>query len=250
MKDISFQLYSARNTPLADALKIVASSGYTGVEAYRDNVADPALFQSLLIDNGLKCTSIHVGRNELRDNMAQALDTAARLSVQQIVCPYLLPEERPQDEAGWQALAHELAGYAEQINAQGLPFAWHNHDFEFEKTADGVLPMRVLLDSATDMQWEIDLGWIQRASESPDSWLRTYGDRVSSVHLKDVAASGECADEDGWADVGHGVMAWDAIANELKSLDTDLYIVEHDNPSDLKRFAQRSIATFNSWILA
>ena len=73
MKDISFQLYSARHTPLADALKIVASSGYTGVEAYRENVADLDLFQSLLSDNNLQCTSIHTGLDELRANMSSCL---------------------------------------------------------------------------------------------------------------------------------------------------------------------------------
>lgn len=250
MKDISFQLYSGRNTPLAEALKIVASSGYTAVEAYRDNVADLSHFQTLLSDNGLNCSSIHIGRDELKDNMPQVLEMCSELGVKQIVCPYLLAEHRPKDKAGWQVLAEELAGYATAVNAGGFPFAWHNHDFEFDAMSDGTLPMRVLLDTATDMMWEIDLGWIQRASESPDSWLRTYGDRVSSVHLKDLAASGECADEDGWADVGHGVMDWDAIVHELKTLNTGLYVVEHDNPSDLKRFATRSIATVNAWGLA
>jgi len=45
------------------------------------------------------------------------------------------------------------------------------------------------------------------------------------------------------------VINWQSIATELSSLDTDLYIVEHDNPSDLKRFAQRSIDTINGWEL-
>ena len=78
----------------------------------------------------------------------------------------------------------------------------------------------------------------------------TYGDRVDSVHLKDVAASGECIDEDGWADVGHGVLNWNAITAELKVIRPDLYIVEHDSPSDLGRFAQRSIANIKTWDLA
>ena len=260
MKEISFQLYSARNIPLADALKIISSSGYTSVEAYRDNVADIGVFQTLLSDHGLHCSSIHIGRDELRDNMSHVLDLSARLGVEQVVCPYLLLEDRPQDKAGWQQMAEELAAYATQVNAQGLTFAWHNHDFEFVKTSDGALPIRVLLDTATDMQWEIDLGWIQRASENPESWLRTYRDRVSAVHLKDVAAStdreadastnGNTDDEDGWADVGHGVMDWRAIAVELNLIDNPLYVVEHDNPSDVERFAERSIATINEWDLA
>ncbi len=247
MKNLSFQLFSARNTPLAEALEIVASAGYTSVEAYRDNLTDPDEFKKLLAANKLHCASVHVGRDELKNNMPQTLDMAAQFGVRQIVCPYLLPEARPTDSNGWQLLAEEMAGYCQQINAAGLPFAWHNHDFEFVRTADGVLPIRLLLDAAVDLQWEIDLGWIQRAGEDPASWLRTYADRISSVHLKDLAAVGDCLDEDGWADVGHGVLDWSAIQSELKSVNTDLYVVEHDNPSDLQRFAQRTIATISGW---
>lgn len=249
MNDILFQLYSARHTPLADALKIVADSSYTGVEAYGDNLADLHYFQSVLTDHGLKCPSVHVALHELRTRLPQMLDTLGQLGVEQVVCPYLSVQNRPKNKSGWQALAEELAGYASLLNSHGLLFAWHNHDFEFIGTADGVLPMRVLLDTAIAMQWEIDLGWVHRASESPDSWLRTYGDRVSAVHFKDVAPAGECADEDGWADVGHGVLDWPSIVHELKILSPTLNIVEHDNPTDVQRFARRSIKTIQGWDL-
>ncbi len=35
--NLSFQLYSARNTPLPDALDSVVNAGFSSVEAYRDN---------------------------------------------------------------------------------------------------------------------------------------------------------------------------------------------------------------------
>ncbi|OED36467.1 hypothetical protein AB833_28090 [Chromatiales bacterium (ex Bugula neritina AB1)] len=247
MENLSFQLFSARNTPLSEALEIISASGYRYVEAYRDNVTDLNTFEAGLKTNNLQCTSIHIGIDELKNNLSHSLELAERLGIKQIVCPYLMPEQRPADTAGWKALAEELAGYAKLINAAGLPFAWHNHDFEFTATEDGALPIRILLDTATQMQWEIDLGWIQRASESPASWLRTYSDRISAVHLKDLAEEGDCLDEDGWADVGHGVLDWQQILPELKSIDVEHYVVEHDNPSDLTRFAQRSIATVQGW---
>ena len=69
---------------------------------------------------------------------------------------------------------------------------------------------------------------------------RRYADRITSVHVKDIAPKGECADEDGWADVGQGTVNWAAAFKALKSSRTLHYIMEHDNPKDVVRFAQRS----------
>lgn len=247
MNTPAFQLYSARNTPLPTALQVIADAGYTEVEAYKDNVQQPVVFQTELQNSGLSVVSLHVGLDELQNNMLATLELAAMLDINHIVCPYLLVDQRPVHHAGWLKLAGELADINAQISATGRDFAWHNHDFEFVALADGSIPMRLLLDGAPDMHWQMDIGWIQRISESPASWLRTYGDRISAVHLKDVAKTGACDDEDGWADVGYGTVDWQEIIPELNRCDTDLFIIEHDNPSDLARFATRSFKTVDSW---
>ncbi len=245
--NLSFQLYSARNTALPEALATIAEAGYKSVEAYAGNFEQLDTFTQELKVAGLTVSSVHISRDELKNNMINSIELAATLGADHIVCPYLLPEDRPVDKNGWVALAQELAEFNVQISATGRDFAWHNHDFEFHRLPDGSVPMRLLLDNAPDMYWEIDVGWIHRASQDPASWLRTYLDRVSAVHLKDVAKEGDCSDEDGWADVGHGTVDWTEILTELKRCDAELYIVEHDNPSDLKRFAERSFKTASSW---
>lgn len=247
MNNLSFQLYSARNTALPEALALVAAAGYHSVEAYGENINQLPVFQSALKASGLGVSSIHISRENLRDQMPQSLEVAHTVGAKHIVCPYLQPADRPVDKQGWVDLAEELAAFSAEVTSNGCEFAWHNHDFEFAALTDGSLPIRLLLDHVPELMWEVDLGWIQRCGESPASWLRTYGDRVSAVHLKDVALSGENSDEDGWADVGHGVVDWAEVVPELRRCDTDLYIVEHDNPSDLKRFAERSMQTIKGW---
>ena len=247
MNNFAFQLYSARSMPLQEALPVIAGAGYTEVEGYRDNLKDPDALQQLLRDNNLRLVSLHIGLDELRHSMRETLDQVSALDVNHIACPYLSPEQRPTDKTGWSELAHELADFNAQISSVGRDFAWHNHDFEFIRLADGSLPMRTLLDEAPDMHWEIDLGWIARVGQDPASWLRTYLDRISAVHIKDVAPEGECEDEDGWADVGHGTVNWHEVVDDLKRSDCELFIVEHDKPSDVKRFAQRSFKTLSGW---
>ena len=72
--------------------------------------------------------------------------------------------------------------------------------------------------------------------------MQRYADRVAAIHVKDIAPAGECADEDGWADVGQGVIDWKTIMAFIKAeTKAELFVMEHDNPNDIARFARRSI---------
>ena len=241
--DWMFQLYSARNTDIGDALKIISSAGYTQVEAYGESFVDADAFMELLKSNGLSVPSMHINLGPLRDASDAMLARAKQFATSHIVCPYLAPEERPDSTAGWKALAQELSALAKPWIDNGRTFAWHNHDFEFEALADGTVPMQVILDEAPDIQWEIDVAWIARAAADPMPWIKKYGSRISAVHLKDIAPVGECVDEDGWADFGHGTVDWKALMPALLKTGATHYAVEHDNPNDLERFAKRSIAS-------
>jgi sugar phosphate isomerase/epimerase len=65
--------------------------------------------------------------------------------------------------------------------------------------------------------------------------------------VKDLAAEGQLVDEDGWADVGHGIMNWAALLPVMQETSADVWVLEHDNPSDDARFASKSIAAVKSW---
>ena len=77
----------------------------------------------------------------------------------------------------------------------------------------------------------------------PLPFLQKYAGRIPAVHGKDVAAPGTCLDEKGFADLGHGVMDWQALWNASVAAGALLMVVEHDLPSDWTRFARRSIVT-------
>lgn len=250
MTDWSLQLYSARNTPLRQALDIIAAAGYASVEAYASNFENADKFKAGLDATGLSVQSAHVSRQRLGDALDEEFEQGSRFGYRHIVMPYLTPDERPQDVKGWQRLAEELTGYAARCRDAGFVFSYHNHDFEFQPLADGKLPMSVLLDAAPDVQWEIDIAWIVRADVDPLPWVEQYFDRISAVHMKDLAPAGECVDEDGWADVGYGVIDWAILLQRLQQTPARLYAMEHDNPSDLQRFARRSIERANTWQLA
>ena len=80
------------------------------------------------------------------------------------------------------------------------------------------------------------------------TWVEKYGSRITAAHVKDIAPAGQNADEDGWADLGSGVLDWPALTAALQAKGVDLFIMEHDNPSDMTRFASNSILAFKSYM--
>jgi sugar phosphate isomerase/epimerase len=130
----------------------------------------------------------------------------------------------------------------------GLGFGWHNHHFEFWPTETGKLPMNIILDTARDIEWEADVAWIVRGENDPQKWFDAYGQRITAVHVKDIAPAGVAEDEDGWADPGQGTMGWDKLIGTIRTKTRAQYFVaEHDNPSDVNRFATRAMDAWKSW---
>ena len=71
--------------------------------------------------------------------------------------------------------------------------------------------------------------------------IQKYAAKIYAAHVKDIAPAGECEDEDGWADVGHGTMEWQGIMDALQATNCTYFVMEHDKPNDDARFARRSI---------
>ena len=107
--------------------------------------------------------------------------------------------------------------------------------------------MSLILEHAPSVEWEADIAWIVRGGGDPMAWIADHGDRMTTAHVKDIAPDGECVDEDGWADVGHGTMDWAAITAALRGAGVDLFVMEHDKPSDAARFAKRSLDAFKTY---
>lgn len=239
----SFQLYSARNfQPWDRVLALLAEAGYTQVEGFDGVYSDPKATRAQLDKNGLAMPTGHFSLDMLERDFERARDIAAELGVKLIVCPWIPAELRPRDADGWRRFGERLARAGAAAVAAGFDFAWHNHDFEFTQTADGAMPMELVLAAAPDIGWEIDIGWTIRGAGDPLPWIERHGKRIAAVHVKDIARPGQGLDEDGWSDVGHGIVDWPVVFKALHNGSAArYYIMEQDNPNDLSRFARRSI---------
>ena len=84
-------------------------------------------------------------------------------------------------------------------------------------------------------------GWCA-AAPCRRSGFNAIGDRLISAHVKDIAPSGTKLDEDGWADVGAGVLDWHSLWQTCRDCGARWMVVEHDKPSDPVRCARASFA--------
>ncbi|WP_299150824.1 sugar phosphate isomerase/epimerase [uncultured Tateyamaria sp.] len=246
MTAFSYQLYSSRMfPPLGDTLQMLADLGYGEVEGYGALLDDPAMIAALA--DGLKATGLimptcHVALTMCQQDPARVVEIAAQLGIKTAVIPYIHPDDRPTDAAGWRAYGTGLEQVQKRLAEAGITLAYHNHDFEYATLADGTMPIDLILDAAPSVHLEYDLAWAVRAGADPVDTITRYGGRILCAHLKDIAPKGEAEDEDGWADVGHGTMDWPNLFSALKTAGTRHFIMEHDKPNDHHRFAARALA--------
>ena len=238
---ISFQLYSARNFPPLEAhLEALAAIGYDAVEPYAGNFSDDAKgFRARIDALGLAVPTAHMPLASLEADRAKFIDTAKTLGVETAVLPYLAADARPTSVEGWKALGERLGEHAAHLAEAGLKLAWHNHDFEYATLGDGSRPIEHLLAPA-GVRSEIDIGWVVRAGVDPAAEVRRQGAKIAAFHIKDTTKPGTTTHDDGWTDVGAGIIDWHGLWPAIAASGANLLVVEHDNPSDWRAFAANS----------
>jgi sugar phosphate isomerase/epimerase len=81
-----------------------------------------------------------------------------------------------------------------QAAAAGLKFGYHNHQWEFANKVDGRPVYEFFLERLNDdVVLEIDTFWSTVGGMDTPALLRSLGDRVQFLHIKDGLISGDIA---------------------------------------------------------
>ena len=232
---LSIQLYTLRSLGDLDrVLDAVKQAGYRHVETIGSHLEDANIVRAKLDGRGLKASSSHVSLAALRERLDVVAGACHTLGCEQLFMPSVPPERRQMDAPFWRALGRELGEFAERLRDEGITLGYHNHDWELAPREGTTTALDLLFEAAGEspLTWQVDLGWLVRGAANPKAWVERYRDRVVSAHVKDIAPPGQNADQDGWADVGAGVLDWRDLWRVTRAAGAKWMVVEHDKPAN------------------
>ncbi len=227
IEKIGVQLYTVRDQMKDDfegTLARVAGIGYREVEfaGYYDRT--PKQVRMVLDKNKLVAPSAHIIAKVVRDELDKNIEAAHAIGHKYLVCSYLFPEERKSLD-DYKRLAELFNKAGEKCKKAGIQFAYHNHDFEFQKF-DNEVPYDVLLTSTDSslVKLEMDLYWMRKADQEPAKYFALYPGRFPLFHVKDM----DRTPARGFTEVGRGQIDFKAIFAESAKAGVKHYFVEQD----------------------
>ena len=125
-------------------------------------------------------------------------------------------------------IADILTTLGKKCKEAGLELLYHNHNFEFEKNKNGIVPIEYFLENLNPeyVNFQIDLYWVVKAGADPVAYFEKYPGRFKIWHVKDMDDQGR------FAPVGMGNIDFARILEKKKISGMKYYIVEQDMTFD------------------
>lgn len=236
-------LYTVRDDMGKDAkatLQAVADAGYRNIESagYSEGKfynLSPGDFKKLLKELDLTPISTHQGSVTM-ENADSMIDDVKAAGFEYFVIPvppmglfkFDQKTRSMSMTGGAENLAKILTTLGKKCNEKGLKLLYHNHDFEFKKDKDGIVPIDYLLENTDPkyVNFQMDLYWVTKAEADPISYFKKYPGRFIIWHVKDMDEQGR------FAPVGKGTIDFAEILAEKELSGMKYYMVEQDMTFD------------------
>ena len=257
---VGIQLYTVSkplNEDPAGTLKQLYATGYREVESAGMAKTTPQELRKMIDDAGLKCPSAHLqltkpdlgpvfeeasifGAHYAVSSVLRQFDPAFMKAAREAAAagkPIPASTMPPLGVDGFKKTAEKMNAVGKQAKAAGLQYAYHNHNFEFEKMPDGS-PGYDILVKETDpelVKFEIDCGWMTVAGYDPIQYMKNYPGRVKMLHIKDFQKMAPTTDLMGpnrpkGADLGTGFVDYGPIFVAGKAAGIEHIFDEQEQP--------------------
>lgn len=163
--------------------------------------------------------------------------------------------------------AAEVGPWADKLAADGITLCYHNHHVDLHKYANGERIFDVVRRVAPNLQFEVDLHWVQRGGMAPLDMLKEYSGVCRLIHVKDYRVTSlpqEAMDlftegrvMEGYdkfvniiefAEVGQGNMNWADLLPAAQAAGAEFFFIEQDltygrDPFDCIRDSREYLAS-------
>ena len=229
LRRVGIQLYSLRDDAKRDlerTLADIAAIGYRDVEmlgSFNNFGVPPARLREILDRNGLRAPSTHVSGNAL-DDLDRQIEEAQTLGHQYIIVASLPIRGQPtlDDYRRW---ADRLNESGQRALRRGVRIGFHNHANDLAPI-DGMVPYDLLVERTDPsvVRLQLDTGNLAMAGRDPLEYMRRYGSRYWSFHIKDVPRLGATSD----TELGKGVIDFRRLLASIDDIDEKLLFVEQE----------------------
>jgi sugar phosphate isomerase/epimerase len=224
---IGIQLWTLRDSipgNLLETLEKLSKIGYDSIEPYGFDgkfYGYPAKeFRKIIEDLGMKLTSTHSGIT--LDNAPAYAEAAAEAGLEYLVLPSFMgrPDKTPDD---FKQMAEELNKIGEKANQAGVRLGYHNHDFEFVESEEGILFDILIRETDPDkVGFQMDIGWVTIAGNDPMEYFRKFPGRFETWHVKDIDAEGKTTF------IGNGVIDYPKVFEMVELSGMKRFYVEQE----------------------
>lgn len=238
---MAIQLYSFHRDlerDLPGTLRRIKALGFDRVETYPVKDVSPAQLRAALDAARLDAVSAHMPWDRIKTDIAGVIADVRTLGAEQFgpgsinlfdgrpFRPMTLPEA---EDAG----AHLKRACAAARSANLRVFI-HTHGNEFAPSG-GTTPLDRMLQSAGNcFEIEADLAWVKWAGADPAAFIRRHGRRVSSLHVKDIAAAAigrefGSFDSSSFTVAGQGSIDWPEVMRAARAAGVRHYVIEDES---------------------
>ena len=236
LSQVGAQLYTVRDhlkdpSAFARTIDRLKGIGYPAVELIHSETVSDQQIAKICGDAGIEVAAAHIPGEVILERPESATEklkiVGAKIGV------YAFPRGV---DFGSRTEVERLADGLEQSAAffkrEGLRLAYHNHAIEFAGLGKEVV-YDVIRSRAPGLTFELDAYWVQYGGMNPERWVRTLGNKLVSLHLKDYGIASKHGEAPFLTEVGRGNLDFRTLVANAERGGCQWYIVEQDyTPGD------------------
>ena len=249
-KGMAVQLYTFHRDverDLPGTLQRIKALGFDRVETYPVKDVNAAQLRAALDAAGLKAISAHMPWDRMKSDIAGVIADARVLGVAQFGPGSISLFDGKPFRVLAAADAQEAGTYLKRACAAArsanMRVFIHTHGNEFARTGD-TAPLDRMLQSADNcFDIQADISWVKWAGADPAAFIRRYGSKVTSLHVKDIAAPaigrefGSFGPES-FTVLGQGSVDWRQVMRAARASAVRYYIIEDESADPQQQIPQ------------